>query len=809
MNKMNANSTSVLATADGKVPRQLFSVGDFNRLAKLLVHQDVVLLPEFQEFASLKDEGVANDKQERRHRQTSGLSLVEHWESLGYVLPKNSILSLCEQELTAHAWLHRYVTPILRERLGAHVRLRPMYPNFPRQVMEADEAELLMNALAHYAGDDLGLRILPEYTEVKRKALPEKDKKTRPLRLVTLVELRDVLSSLVSMNTVWSPTQAELATHALPLMLAWNLVGPKNGSPQRENQARLNGAWLKLLGEQRLPEGAKDWPAPTVTTTDILRTAVAYSGGDPSLASSSEKVKFAKLSRTQRRALMSALERAVETTKAPLVDLHTNRQAWLRLGEKLHTGEWRKGMPKAVEAMQSLRNEKAPASWHSRLEALLTVAPEKASEAVLVELLTENPGYTARSLGRLLRWSGHHAVGGLIVDTFSGFADRVDTPLLLALEASLQADAQGPSPRVMLPKGQAAWKYRVPEKSVDVSEALIKSALDVCESSLIRRFSKLPPLGYVYVEPGQEGVLVPKGLRSASESVALATRGSALPVDKNAKVVRLFLWWKDTDTGRVDVDLSAVGLSSDFEHVESCNFQALKNTGLVHSGDFTSAPNGAAEFVDVSLDHLNPATRYVVLTANVFHGPAFSQLPECFVGWQERTSKKAQRGEVMEVSTVVDKFRVTANKKGFVGVAFDVKERKLIWLDFPLDSRTGHSVHDSRAQIESIVEDFLLYASRQPKMSRLIELHMKARPHQSVQDTALADTVFCVAPRLPSKKGQVVIAATQPQYVASTLLVGPSKNTVESSQENAKAQIELQEDLVPSKIKVTKKKKVR
>ncbi|MFP3786764.1 hypothetical protein, partial [Burkholderia sp. SIMBA_024] len=38
----------------------------------------------------------------------------------------------------------------LRVMVGAHVKYQPMYAGFPMQVMQADEAELYLNAIIHY-----------------------------------------------------------------------------------------------------------------------------------------------------------------------------------------------------------------------------------------------------------------------------------------------------------------------------------------------------------------------------------------------------------------------------------------------------------------------------------------------------------------------------------------------------------------------------------------------------------------------------------------------------------------------------------
>lgn len=779
-----AKTSSIVSTVPATTAAPSYSPGDWASLVEMLVGQDIVLLPTSARALGHEDEDTPEEK---AHRKASGLALVQHWESMGFVLAKASILRLCDEDATVHAWLHKTITPALKKRLGGHVRMTPMYPNFPKQVMEMSDAELMWNALMHYSGDEYGVRILPDTDKDKRKALKKKEGQQRALRLVDQAGLRTELSALAQMNTVWTPAQNALAKQALPLMLGYGIMGEKTALPQRENQAHLVGAWLGLVQAGKSADTA--WPAERVSTTDILRAAVAYSGGDPSLASSSEKVRFHKLTRPMRRVMMQALERATLETSNPLADLHQHRQSWLRLAEQLHVGEWTK-MPTARKAVDDLRNHPEPISWNGKLDALLANAATPSGVGAVLALFPENPGYAARALGRILLWAENDAKR--VIDAFEAVADRVDTPVLLSVGASASANAASPKrERVMIPKGMAAKRYRVQRKSRALPTAVSDNVARLCDRVLSARFAQLAPLGNVFVEPGLDSVIVPKGLRSASDSVGVVSRGSWLPVGEDAKIVRLFLWWKDTEDGRVDIDLSAVGVSEKFQQTETCNYHALKEQGMVHSGDLTSAPSGAAEFVDIQLNKLNKGTRYVVLTANVFHGPGFSRLPECFVGWQERESGKGQRGEIMEVKTVVDKFQVTATTKGFIGVVFDVKERRLMWLDMPVNSRSGFSIHGSMSDVTAAVEDLQLYAASQPKIGHLVDLHIAARGGRVVDNAKDADTVFSLTTRV-AKAGQTVIAATQPQAVASALLAGPVRGA--KAEREVQAQIEVHED---------------
>jgi hypothetical protein len=264
---------------------------------------------------------------------------------------------------------------------------------------------------------------------------------------------------------------------------------------------------------------------------------------------------------------------------------------------------------------------------------------------------------------------------------------------------------------------------------------------------------------------------LPQGLRDASDTGAgIVARGSRLPLDLDPsgrdQIIRLFLWWHDTADGRVDVDLSAVGVSKTFGSTETCNFQKLRGSGLVHSGDLTSAPNGAAEFVDIDLNNLHKDTRYVVLTANVFSGPNFDQIPDCFVGWMERT--KAQAGPIHDIRTVSNKIAVTARSKAFLGVVFDCVDRTLTWLDVPLDTNSGHSFYDAPSAACEVVREFKLYAAARVSVGELIDLHIEARGGNKLMEPTGAQTYFAVNPVVPAA-GQTVVAATRPDQVMALL----------------------------------------
>src|SRR5437762_1998109 len=76
-------------------------------------------------------------------------SLQKNLESLGFLLAPDVIEGLkALNPMQVDAFYQRLVKD-LRALVGAHRKFNPLYPNFPKQVMEMTEAELYFNAIMH------------------------------------------------------------------------------------------------------------------------------------------------------------------------------------------------------------------------------------------------------------------------------------------------------------------------------------------------------------------------------------------------------------------------------------------------------------------------------------------------------------------------------------------------------------------------------------------------------------------------------------------------------------------------------------
>jgi stress response protein SCP2 len=257
----------------------------------------------------------------------------------------------------------------------------------------------------------------------------------------------------------------------------------------------------------------------------------------------------------------------------------------------------------------------------------------------------------------------------------------------------------------------------------------------------------LPSLGSVFIDQRLKDYLVPFSQRSASRSLRTLVRGSKIEFPSVGETIRFFLWWKEGEvngkhTDRVDIDLSAVLYDAEWrykEHISYTNLRSAKYQAC-HSGDITSAPEGACEFIDIDITSvLSYGGRYVVMSVNSFTGQKFSNLPECRAGWMMR--QRPNSGEVFEAKTVQDRVDVASETTICIPVILDLKERKVIWADLGLKRNPRHvnNVEGNSSQMTLIGKSITEVIK--PDLYSLFLIHANARG-SLVEKEGDADTVF-------------------------------------------------------------------
>ena len=297
--------------------------------------------------------------------------------------------------------------------------------------------------------------------------------------------------------------------------------------------------------------------------------------------------------------------------------------------------------------------------------------------------------------------------------------------------------------RVFFPKGSIAKSYVIQDKLPGVPCETSRRMVEICDSALVKQYAKRERLGKVWVSELFSQYLVPFSQRSASKALRTVARGSRFPWAPETKVIRGFIWWKNSEQGRTDIDLSAMMLDEDWKYVEHVSFTNLRSmrTGSCHSGDIVDAPKGAAEYIDIDIAMAKAAgVRYVVFNVYGFTWQPFCDLPECSFGWMER--EDAEGGQIFEAASVRNKIDLSCCSKIALPVIFDLEEGVAVWMDMALTERLGSVALENNSK-GVIAVCRALVEMHKPNLYDLVQLHIRARGEQ-VDDKAEADVVFDV-----------------------------------------------------------------
>lgn len=385
---------------------------------------------------------------------------------------------------------------------------------------------------------------------------------------------------------------------------------------------------------------ASDKPIVIETLTDVIRFCAAFSDGDPTLA---ESTKFKSMPRSLRREILANIERLIVENPNRLSDVNQYREIWKRLGERLHPGESKCEEAKRVFAVA--HGEELAPSINSRLEAAFAA---KNIHDVL-EVAGQVPGVYIRSLDRIVSLNSTEAYAKMfwpeIWDKLEGAVKSVSTRVLLSARQHFMNRDKGLLRIFINSKGGSH-----PEKETrePMAVAVIDRILQVIDQELESRLTKT-----IAINPEAMGIAIPISEKGKTDGFGILPRGSVTPITGDR--LRFFTYWKQA-AERTDFDLSAILLDDKFNQVDQLSYTRLTSVGGVHSGDITSAPDGASEFIELDLSKVT--AKYIVPQVHVYSGEGFGQVEESFFGYMERDGE--QKGAPFDARTV----RVKSDLRG-------------------------------------------------------------------------------------------------------------------------------------------------
>lgn len=652
-------------------------------------------------------------------------TIMKNVEGLGFTFSKELfevLETLTKEELQD---FYKEIIPMLKEMVGANVIYRPMYPNFPESVMEADAIDLYINAMVHYWSNGT---LFPQEEKNERLPLFE-ETKVKVIGLGTEQDLKDIFTNLCQSKTSISETDKE----DLSWMFMNMSVQLPAEIPLKENAAIIG----KLYLENYLFATAKDIQKYCKTATDVLRLITAMSDGDVSLATNT---KFRSFKRKERRFLLKLLENCGGIEENML--RYKNR--WLRVGERLHPAEY-KQFVKVNTAFDKLRNNGKIETFNGKVAKAINA--EDYQSALI--LLKGRPGELARKLDFLLRNAEDKVA---IINTFKNVASNVSTPVLLQVKEHFAYRTEQVDSRVFFPKGNLARCYCIENKLPEIAPKYCKAIVQICENALVENYKTKDFLGNVYLAEEFKNYVVPFSQRSASKALKTITRGSKLPIPKNTKALRSFIWWTNTETDTVDIDLSAAIFDEKWNYMEHVSYTNLRSEKYkaCHSGDITNGGdvngNGVSEFLDVDIESVvKYGGRYVVYQVYTYSCQNFAELPHAMFGWMNR--EDVNSGEIYEPKTVEQKMDLTSQSIVCIPVIFDCVNMEMIWCDMNLSINGCHANYGGN-NLESNLSGvaatcYSVVNMHKPNLYDLISLHIKARGLRT-ENKEDADVIFDV-----------------------------------------------------------------
>lgn len=638
-------------------------------------------------------------------------------EVFGYTMSEALFNKLVHMKVKSREVVYDALVSGLKEITGADKVYNPMYPNFPESVMEKDDFELYFNAIVHY----WSFGTLLPYEEKKERAPLFNAAKVKVLEAGSFDDLNDIFNNLCASKTSLSKSEVD----DMIFILNSAKVTLPDEIPFKENTACI----CRLLVDTGVDTDGSLCKKYVKTATDVLRLVTAMSDGDVSLA---ENTKFRNLKRNERRIIMNLLAGCGNAAE----DMSRYAGRWIRVGEKLHPGEFAKNerYTKAVQAFGIIRNDGKIQSFAGRVDA----AVASGDVNTVISLLKKRPGEFARRIDFLLRTFNKDADRKAVIMGFASIAKDVSSTVLLQVREHFINKLDGNDDmRVFFPKGNLARSYYVKnDKTEAIPEDAMKMVIAVCESALINIYGNREFLGKVYIDEALKDYTVPFSLRSAGKTMTAVSRGSRIAIDDSAKIIRPFIWWTNTKDDIIDVDLSVAVFADDWNCLEHVSYSNLKSSrfGICHSDDITNGGpadgEGVAEFIDLDIEKaLSAGARYAVFNVYNFSDENFSKMEHAAFGFMTRSDMKS--GEIFEPSTVKQRMDLASATTTCIPVIFDLKERVFVWCDMALTAdhvRAGYGGINVESNLPSVVVTCKAMVDiKKPNLYDLFIFNAKAR----------------------------------------------------------------------------------
>lgn len=489
------------------------------------------------------------------------------------------------------------------------VKAKPMYPDFPSQVIGIDEAVFRLHQMLHYFST-YGIEELFD-VKVTKGWLPKVDdtKKIKPDRKLlsnTVIEVIDASEAYLEIyrKIVTKRERMTVPETELVRICVENLSSDDIRDIPVTFKENLFIIFSHLLNTL---EGTK--------RIETLKGICANSGDVFKCVENYLRSNEYNLSTSQKRALVKLFESySIADFKGNLMLSNKKREKTLTVLRYLDYNKY-SNSEEHKEAVRKLRNSELK-SWEGRVKAALAISGEEG-----LRVVSERPGMLLRYVSMLMK-SGVDAEK--IKEALCENASKLSTQTLVKLCTFF---SNGGCDFYTAPKYNI-WNSFDTDKLEDVFVAALKGKLENIETPIKGKKVFIDETQYSFEHSVIEA-------NDKSDEGGYIRSGLTMKVPFDSKVIRLFTYWNDKR--RVDIDLHGYGLKEDGSNVHigwNGGFAYDRDEGgaaMVHSGDITHS--NAAEYIDIDLKRAEKAgIKKVLLTLRDFTHYGFDNIETVLVG---------------------------------------------------------------------------------------------------------------------------------------------------------------------------------
>lgn len=737
--------------------------------------------------------GIATERQ-----KALAMTVAANFTSLNMIMSSDMVNKLSEAQEKDIIDFYSTYMPKLKEMIGKDFESRRLfYPGFPEEVMNKDRFEIFIDQLVYAFS---GLSMMPEekpdmtYFPYLGKGIEKK------MIEGTESDFDNYIKELFKRDMMYTPAEKEIIDTIVSKKANFLEYFPEEPSKAKENNIYLLQK-IKEKEEERLETYAVKY---LKTPTDVLRYAVTFVNGDPSLNGKSQTLdpftkrpigfSFSKqpkyeqwdkykehrgltrnLSRREIKLIRTLLENTkmdigqnypqlLEDTKkllknedVVLVDdaIQTHKMYWKSFAKVAHINE--NDGTQAGKVLGALCSDNAKTIF-----SLIEYAIDQKDVEMALKYLRLRPTELAKRMDKLCEIACETGKENVVIDEYRKIAEKASVTKLLQMHTQFESRKYKLDDKIISVKGVKTIK---PAKE-PLNRKLCETIQEISLNALKEKFKDTPYLGKIYIDKNMSKVKIPKmdKLRNATKTLYPYTFGSSLPAT-NTTTKQFAIAWENGNKSNpreiVDIDLSSTALYED-GHIGSVGWNSsYASSGVVYSGDIRHG--GDAEFINCNLETLRKSGVVgIIPSINLYCGaPTFEQLLDCKMIIAERNDM--DYGKTYEAKSVSLSLDLDMKSRNLQPLVLNVKTGEFIWLDNITieDPNEEYSVATRQSKdIAQLVKEALQVSEFNPGFDILL----KAQNCEIVDTIEEADIAFTQTDVEEDKLKEGAINITQKDY---------------------------------------------